>query len=213
MSDAEQRAADVRAPNDRLRDANDFGVLKFTSGTTHAANVLPKDWHEKFVTIYATGPVHFAFSSPSRSRDGSIEAREALQTTEQFCRDLDALFGEKLGQDHPGLGGLASVLREQQRRMPAAPIAAPQAAAAQPATPPSAAQHPAASQASAPSVSAPSVSAASVSAAAPAAPRVSGSGDVLPALRSVGKSICPQRGARFAERLDRGHAIPFSLQA
>src|SRR5690606_26290272 len=77
-------------------------------------------------------------SSPSRSRDGSIEAREALQTTEQFCRDLDALFGEKLGQDHPGLGGLASVLREQQRRMPAAPIAAPQAAAAQPATPPSA---------------------------------------------------------------------------
>ena len=76
MSGAEQRAADVRAPNDRLRDANDFGVLKFTSGTTHAANVLPKDWHEKFVTIYATGPVHFAFRAlhagwTQRDSDGS----------------------------------------------------------------------------------------------------------------------------------------------
>ena len=78
MSDAEQRAADVRAPNDRLRDANDFGVLKFTSGTTHSANVLPKDWHEKFVTIYATGPVHFAFSEHSDAEvDSSVTATAA----------------------------------------------------------------------------------------------------------------------------------------
>lgn len=58
----QSRAADVRAPYD-AHTPNDFQVRKFTSGTTHAANAVPKAWEGKYVTIYATGDVHFAFSS------------------------------------------------------------------------------------------------------------------------------------------------------
>lgn len=61
-SGAERLAADVRAPIDRVTP-NDFGVRKFTSGTGHAANVVPTEWRGRFVTLYASGPVHFAFSA------------------------------------------------------------------------------------------------------------------------------------------------------
>jgi len=78
MSYAEQIAADVRAPNDVGADANEFGVRKFTSGTTHTANVLPKSREGRFVTIYATGEVHFAFSPHSDAEvDRSVTATAA----------------------------------------------------------------------------------------------------------------------------------------
>lgn len=78
MSTAERLAADVRAPNDVGRVADDFGVLKFTSDTTHKTHVLPKEWEGRYVTIYATGDVHFAFStSPTAEVDRSVTAIDA----------------------------------------------------------------------------------------------------------------------------------------
>lgn len=121
--------------------------------------------------------------------------RDALGSADQLLRDLDALLSEKLGQDHPGFGGLLSVLREKQRRLPAeAPATAPRAAPAQtPATP---AQAPSQGTAASPPPQ-PAAPAAATPPATPAAepvavsaPRVSGAGDVLPALRTLGKSIC-----------------------
>lgn len=73
-SAAEQKAANVTAPIDREVN-DDFQVRKFTSESTHAANAVPASWHGKFVTMYATGTVHFAFSERSAAEvDISVSA-------------------------------------------------------------------------------------------------------------------------------------------
>lgn len=72
----QSRAADVRAPFD-VHKPNDFQVIKFASGTTHAAAALPKSWEGRFVTVYATGDVHFAFSSHADAEVDSTVAASA----------------------------------------------------------------------------------------------------------------------------------------
>lgn len=120
--------------------------------------------------------------------------RDALAAADQLLRELDEVLTEKLGQNHPGFGGLLSVFREKLRRLPAeAPAAPPPAPPA--ATPPaSAAQSPQPTAAATPATPAATPPAAPPPAAAEpvavTAPRVSGAGDVLPALRTLGKSIC-----------------------
>src|SRR5690606_5357247 len=71
--------------------------------------------------------------------------RRRLRVQALVTEEGHALYSTAVYSTAPKSSGMAASNSEQQRRMPAAPIAAPQAAAAQPATPPSAAQHPAAS--------------------------------------------------------------------
>lgn len=135
--------------------------------------------------------------------------RETLAAVEQLSRDLDALLSEKLKQDHPGLGGLLGALRDQLRRMPAE---APPAAAPQPA-PQAAAAAPSAALPAAPATpvaDAPAAAPAAAAAPAPQAPKVSGSADVLPALRALGKSIC--ECAMHLRKEDPAQAWSYSLQ-
>lgn len=80
MSTEQHKAAVVRAPNDIGRTANDFGVLKFTATTTHAANALPDAWAGQWVRIYVItgGDLHFAFSTSSSAEvDRSVSATAA----------------------------------------------------------------------------------------------------------------------------------------
>lgn len=75
------QAAHVRAPTDAGSD--EYGVLKFTAGTTSAANAIPKEWHGRYVTIYATGDdVHFGFSADSSAEiDSGVTATAAGAST------------------------------------------------------------------------------------------------------------------------------------
>lgn len=82
MSTEQHKAAVVRAPNDIRTGlaANNFGVLKFTATTTHAANALPDAWAGQWVRIYVItgGDLHFAFSTSSAAEvDRSVSATAA----------------------------------------------------------------------------------------------------------------------------------------
>ncbi len=74
----------VRAPIDNIivpsvaAVANDFGVLKFTVTTTHAANALPDSWSGKYVNLVSPVEVDFAFSHASNAEvDTSVTATAA----------------------------------------------------------------------------------------------------------------------------------------
>lgn len=84
MSTEEVKAARVRAPYDYAAVANNFGVLKFTGGTSgtetsHVANAIPDDWRGQWVEIYVTGgDMHYAFSATSSAEvDRAVTATEA----------------------------------------------------------------------------------------------------------------------------------------
>lgn len=77
MSAEETKAALVRPPFDL--GSNEFGVLKFTAGTTHGANLIPLAWHGKWVKITVVGGVlHYGFSNSSSAEiDSSVSATAA----------------------------------------------------------------------------------------------------------------------------------------
>lgn len=59
------QAENVLAPYDRDQD-DDFGVRKFTCGTTHSATALPDSWRKRWVCLRAVGGnVHWGVSKAS----------------------------------------------------------------------------------------------------------------------------------------------------
>ena len=60
------KAALITGPNDIGRTANDFGCLKYTAETTHAANAVPDAWKGRWVILFAVGgTIDVAFSESS----------------------------------------------------------------------------------------------------------------------------------------------------
>lgn len=79
MNSELNRALMVSPPSDIGRTANDFGVLKFTAETTHAANAIPDSFKGKWVRLRAIGGiVHFGFSENSAAEiDRAVVATAA----------------------------------------------------------------------------------------------------------------------------------------
>lgn len=67
----------VQAPSDV--GSNEFGVKKFTAGTTHAADALPASWSGRYVVLRAVGGnVHWGISTNSSAEvDRSVSAAAA----------------------------------------------------------------------------------------------------------------------------------------
>jgi type VI secretion system protein VasJ len=112
--------------------------------------------------------------------------RAPFEAVEVLFNEVDEVLSEKLGDKYEGMGPIRSLIRDKMRMMPAE-AAAPVVAGASPAVPSPAAP-------SAP-IHAP---AAAVATAPPAltvdTPSISGAGDVLPALRTLGKGIVDAAG-------------------
>ncbi len=189
------------------------GLKGFAEGLATFKEVCTEHWEPMFPSVKRgrargnlagwlsdQGALLLADISPGASD------RDALTAVEQLTRDLDGLLASKLGNDHPGLGGLISVLREKSRQLPAAAPAAPPPPPPAPVAAPVA---PAPVVASAPAAAA---APAPVAAAMPApeVPQIGGSADVLPALRAVGKSIT--EAAAVLRKEDPAQAWPYKLQ-
>lgn len=123
--------------------------------------------------------------------------KAAFEALEATFNEVDEVLTEKLADNYEGMGPIRTFLRDKMRMIPAdAP-----APAAQPT--------PAAAAAPSPTPAAGTPTPASAPLATPAAPTISGAGDVLPALRSLGKGIV--EAARHLRQADPSSAWAYRL--
>lgn len=122
--------------------------------------------------------------------------KAAFEALEATFNEVDEILSEKLGENYEGMGPIRSFLRDKMRMIPA------EAPAPAPAVQPTAG-------AAAPQPNAAPVAAAPAPMATPAAPAVTPGGDVLPALRALGKSIV--EAARHLRQADPSSAWAYRL--
>ncbi len=127
---------------------------------------------------------------------------DALRTVQSLYDQLDSLLSDKLKDAYSGLGVLRSVLRDKVRAIPAEVVEAP---AAPSPSPESVVASPAATR-----VDSVQSAASAGSAVAAEVPAMSGPDDVMPALRTLGKSV--QEAARHLRRADPANAWAYRLQ-
>ncbi|HXS17797.1 MAG TPA: TssA family type VI secretion system protein, partial [Polyangiaceae bacterium] len=111
--------------------------------------------------------------------------KDGFDAAETLFNEVDELLSEKLGSNYQGMGPIRTLLRDKRRMIP-------EPAAAAPAPAPASAQQ--AAPAARPAVAAAPVAPAAAPVATPTIPSMSSAGDVLPALRAVGRSIVEAAG-------------------
>ncbi len=130
--------------------------------------------------------------------------KEPIEAVEQLYGEVDDLLAEKLGDKYQGMGAIRTLLREKSRMLPAEQKkATPPPAASSPGRDESAgSQDTNQSQSTTPAVEAAPAASSSGAVAPPATPTMTGMADVLPALRTLGKSILEAaRQVRLADPL------------
>ncbi len=131
---------------------------------------------------------------------------DALKALQSVLDEVDAVLADKLASAYGGLGSLRSLLRDKVRQLPAAPAPTPAAA---PAATPVATVDSVPTNATAATTNT-SSSAASTVVSAPEAPTISGTSDILPALRTLGKNVVEV--VRHMRRADPANSVSYRLQ-
>jgi type VI secretion system protein VasJ len=166
------------------------GMLGFAQGLAGVHAVCKDHWEEMFPPIKrakARGNLaswlgdlvmaQFAEYIPTAKDKDGFDAAETM------FNEVDELLSEKLGSNYQGMGPIRTLLRDKRRMIPEPAAAAPSPAPA-----------PQPGQMSRPEPVAAPAPAASPPLAVPQLPSLSGAGDVLPALRAVGRSIIEAAG-------------------
>ena len=166
------------------------GMMGFAQGLATVHAVCKDHWEEMFPPIKrakARGNLASWLGDLVMAQFGeyipTAKDKDGFDAAEALFNDVDELLSEKLGSNYQGMGPIRTLLRDKRRMLPEPAAAAPTPAPTQQAA-----------QAARPAAVAAPVVATAPAIAAPTVPSMSGAGDVLPALRTVSRSIIEAAG-------------------